>query len=74
MNPRVKKLVLVVQDLQTKDKETVAVVSGDIHTITKDKKKVISFQALLDDNKELSRVIKGIVNEALVLNDAKKDK
>jgi hypothetical protein len=71
MNPRVKKVVLVLQDLKTKEGETVAIVSLDVHTTTRDKKKIISAQALLDDNKELARVLKGLVNEALVLNDTK---
>lgn len=69
MNPRIKKIVLVIQDLKTKDGEIVAIVSGDIHTNTIGKKKIISVQALLDDNKELARVIKGFANEALLLND-----
>lgn len=71
MNPRVKKIVFVIQDLQTKDKEVVAVVSGDIHTTTKDKKKIISFQMLLADNKEFNRIIKELTQEALALNDKK---
>ncbi len=72
MNPRVKKIVLVIQDLKTKDKEVVAVVSGDLHLVTSDKKKVISFQMLLSDNKEFNRVIKDLCNEALMLNDQSK--
>lgn len=74
MNPRIKKIVLVVQDLKTKEKETVAVVSGDIHLLTRDKKKIISFQLLLDDNKEFSRSIRDLVGEALTLHDNKENK
>lgn len=73
MNPRVKKLVFVIQDLKTKDNEDVAIVSGDIHAIVSDSKKVkvISFQMLLADNKEFNRCIKALVLEALMLNDKK---
>lgn len=71
MNPRVNRIVLVIQDLQTKDKENIAVVSGDIHLNTKDKKKTISFQTLLGSNKEFNRAIKDLVTEALMLHDKK---
>ena len=68
MNPKAKKLVFVVQDLMTKDKEIVAVVSGDIHLEKEIQgKKIVSFQMLLEDNREFARVIKALVNQALAL-------
>jgi hypothetical protein len=72
MHPRAKKLVFVIQDLKTKEGETVAIVSGDIHLMTTDKKKTISFQMLLADNKAFQRAIKDLVAEAIHLNDKKK--
>lgn len=75
MDPKVKKLVFVVQDLETKDKEKVAVVSGDVHyykdakAIIAKKTTVASFQLLLDDNKSFSRHIKSLVAEAIALKE-----
>lgn len=76
MNPRVKKIVLVIQDLQTKDKQNVAIVSGDIHLHTSDdaKEPPVSFQMLLSDNKEFARCIKDLVAEALTLRAQKENK
>lgn len=69
MNPKAKKLVFVVQDLMTKEKEIVAVVSGDIHLVKEvNGKSVISFQLLLNDNKEFARAIKALVNQAIKLH------
>jgi hypothetical protein len=68
MNPKAKKLVFVIQDLMTKDKEIVAVVSGDIHLEKEVQgKKIVSFQMLLEDNREFARVIKALVNQAIAL-------
>lgn len=72
MNPKITKVIFVIQDLITKDKESVAVLSGDVHLYKE--KKPISFQMLLDDNKEFARAIKDICAEALILNDQKKNK
>jgi len=74
LNPRVTKIVLVIQDLETKDKHKIAVVSGDVHLYTpegEEKRKPISFQMALDTNKEFQRCIKDLTTEALMLHEKK---
>lgn len=74
MNPQVKKIVLVIQDLETKDKHNVAVVSGDIHlesSSEKEKNKPVSFQMLLSEHKEFNRCINDLVLQALALRASK---
>ena len=76
MNPKVKKLVFVIQDLRTKDGEDVAILSGDIHfkTIMDKTDPPVSFQMLLADNKEFARNIKDLVAEALSLKAQQNNK
>lgn len=77
MNPRVKKIVLVIQDLETKDKHNVAVVSGDIHLHSSSETKKnapVSFQMLLSDNKDFARCIKDLSTQALALDAERKSK
>ena len=74
MNPHIKKIVFVIQDLLTKEKESVAVLSGDIHLNTTDKAKTISFQMLLSDNKDFARAIKDISAQAIQLHNEKTTK
>ena len=70
-NKKIKKLIFSIQDLKTKDGEVVAVVSGDIHLDTKEKKNIISFQMLLGDNKEFNKVINDLIKQALALYNKK---
>lgn len=76
MNPKIKKLVFVVQDVETSDKHKIAVLFGDIHLHAPDHngRSTVSFQLALIANKELSRVIRGMTNEVLVQNMDTKDK
>lgn len=70
MNPKIKKLVFSIQDVETSDKHTVAGVFCDIHLHSPDKqgKSVVSFTMALSQNKEFQRCIKSMVAEVLKQN------
>jgi hypothetical protein len=64
---KISKIVLVIQDLKTKEGKDIAVISGDVHFKHDKKDLVSSFMLPLDQNRDLQRHIKALASEAMSL-------
>ena len=63
------KIVIVVQDLKTKEGKEVAICSLDVHYLKGKEKKVASAMMALDSNKEFKRMIAALSTQAVDLKE-----
>jgi hypothetical protein len=64
-----KKIVMVVQDLKSKEGTDIAVCSLDVHYIKDGKKHIASAMMSLDSNKEFKRMVAALATQAVDLKE-----
>jgi len=71
LDPKVDKLVLVLQDLETKEKETVAVISADVYYEVGgfDTPTIASAQMLLGEHKMFGKYLQTMIAEIIKMNE-----